>query len=91
MSKKVEEKFWDTPPLIKIYEALGVIADDRIKIDENGIGKVFSSSKNKFYTVIRLIRSNMMKYFYLGYLIFIGRISIKNIKTITKESSKIFM
>ena len=42
--------FWKQPPFIKVYEALGAIADDRIKIDGNS-AKVYSSSGNKFYTV----------------------------------------
>ena len=42
---------WKNPPIIKIYEALGAIADDRVEILENK-AKVFSSSRNKFYDVI---------------------------------------
>ncbi len=42
---------WKLPPPIKIYEALGVIADGRIEADGNG-AKVYSSSRNKFYTVM---------------------------------------
>lgn len=41
---------WKQPPLIKIYEALGAVADDRIRISGN-TAKVCSSSGNKFYTV----------------------------------------
>ncbi len=41
---------WKHPPIIKIYEALGSIADDRVEISGN-TGKVFSSSRNKFYDV----------------------------------------
>lgn len=45
--------FWKKTPVVKIYEALGCIADKRIEI---GAGqrdaKVFSSSRGKFYTVI---------------------------------------
>jgi len=42
---------WDTPPIIKIYEALGAVADNRLEIDGN-TAKCFSSSGNKFYDVI---------------------------------------
>lgn len=41
---------WKFPPIIKVYEALGCIADQRIQIDGNS-AKVYSSSGNKFYTV----------------------------------------
>ena len=41
---------WKQPPIIKVYEALGCIADRRITVDGN-TAKVFSSSGNKFYTV----------------------------------------
>ena len=47
--KHVREK-WKHPPVIKIYEALGAIADERIKVSGNS-AKVFSSSGKKFYTV----------------------------------------
>lgn len=63
---------WSSPPIIKIYEALGCIADDRIKID--GLkAKVYSSSKNKFYDVIYEPKSNSIMCndngsFYIGYL-----------------------
>ncbi len=41
---------WKQPPVIKIYEALGAVADERIEISGN-TGKVYSSSGNKFYEV----------------------------------------
>ncbi len=41
---------WKLPPPIKIYEALGAIADERVEADGNK-AKVYSSSGNKFYTV----------------------------------------
>ena len=41
---------WKIPPKIKIYEALGCIADNRI-IEENNEIHIYSSSKNKFYTI----------------------------------------
>ena len=41
---------WKVPPKIKVYEALGCIGDKRIEIINNK-GKVFSSSRNKFYSI----------------------------------------
>lgn len=41
---------WKRPPIIKIYEALGAVADGRVEISRN-TAKVHSSSKNKFYNV----------------------------------------
>jgi hypothetical protein len=41
---------WEHPPIIKIYEALGAVADNRVELSEN-TAKVFSSSGNKFYDV----------------------------------------
>jgi hypothetical protein len=41
---------WKHPPTIKIYEALGAVADDRIELGGNS-AKVYSSSRNKFYDV----------------------------------------
>jgi len=41
---------WKHPPIIKIYEALGTIADGRVEVTAN-TAKVYSSSRNKFYDV----------------------------------------
>lgn len=41
---------WKHPPIIKIYEALGAVADGRINVDGHS-AKVYSSSGNKFYEV----------------------------------------
>ena len=63
---------WKIPPIIKIYEALGCIADDRIEI--NGLeGKVYSSSRKKFYTIKYDSKSNSIMCndngsYYIGYL-----------------------
>lgn len=45
-----KQKLWKMPHMLKIYEALGVIADNRIKIYGTQ-AKVFSSSWNKYYDV----------------------------------------
>jgi len=41
---------WKQPPVIKIYEALGSMADGRVEISGN-TAKVYSFSRNKFYDV----------------------------------------
>jgi hypothetical protein len=63
---------WQPAPLIKLYEALGAIADDRIHISGN-TAKVYSSSGNKYYTVIydssaNAITSNDNASYWVGYL-----------------------
>lgn len=45
----MENKLWKLPPKIKLYEALGAVADGRI-ISDYGI-KVYSSDRTKSYTV----------------------------------------
>jgi hypothetical protein len=44
-------KHYKTPPIMKVYEALGTIADGRIIVDGNE-AKVISSQKTKTYKVI---------------------------------------
>ncbi|HMO78213.1 MAG TPA: hypothetical protein PKA42_01580 [Candidatus Paceibacterota bacterium] len=63
---------WDTPPIIKIYEALGAVTDNRLEIDGN-TAKCFSSSGNKFYDVIyepeqNAIMTNDNGSYWKGYL-----------------------
>lgn len=41
---------WKLPQKTKIYEALGAVADNRVEID-GSLGKVYSSSRNKFYNI----------------------------------------
>jgi len=41
---------WSHPPIIKIYEALGALADGRVQVSGN-TAKVYSSSGNKYYDV----------------------------------------
>ncbi len=41
---------WKHPPIIKVYEALGTMADGRIEMHGDS-AKVYSSSGNKFYDV----------------------------------------
>ncbi len=42
---------WSLPPRIKIYEALGAIADGRLTLTTPGAATVLSSSGNKTYNV----------------------------------------
>ncbi|MFA6315274.1 MAG: hypothetical protein WC648_02825 [Candidatus Paceibacterota bacterium] len=42
---------WKHPPIIKIYEALGSVADGRVEVDGN-TAKIYSSSRNKYYDVL---------------------------------------
>ena len=41
---------WKKPSITKIYEAIGAMADGRVKVSGNG-AKVYSSTRNKFYAV----------------------------------------
>ena len=41
---------WKLPPKIKIYEALGALADGRVEVGGDSV-KVYSSSRGKYYTV----------------------------------------
>lgn len=41
---------WEVPPVIKIYEALGAVADGRLEVLGN-TAKCYSSSGNKFYDI----------------------------------------
>lgn len=43
---------WSKPHITKIPEALGAIVDSRLEMGENNTAKVYSSSRNKFYTII---------------------------------------
>lgn len=68
----VKNMKWSHPPIIKIYEALGAVADDRIEVIEN-TAKVYSSSRNKYYDVQydpdkKAIMSNDNGSYWKGYL-----------------------
>lgn len=69
---------WKTPPIIKVYEAIGSLADERLEVEEtdaSGVihAKVWSSSGNKFYEVHydpsgKAIMTNDNGSFWQGYL-----------------------
>ncbi|MBI4155846.1 MAG: hypothetical protein HY507_01270 [Candidatus Zambryskibacteria bacterium] len=63
---------WKQPPIIKIYEALGAIADGWVKVVGN-TAEVYSSSGNKFYDVTynpvkKTIMANDNGSYWKGYL-----------------------
>lgn len=63
---------WKLPPRIKIYEALGCLADDRLSHNEKG-AQVVSSEGTKTYTVIfdaerKMICANDNGSYWQGYL-----------------------
>lgn len=69
----VQKKIWKTPHIIKIYEALGSIVDERLEIINNLEGKLYSSSRQKFYSIKydpknNSIMSNDNASFYCGTL-----------------------
>ena len=63
---------WKHPPTIKIYEAIGAVADGRVEVSENS-AKVYSSTRNKCYDVTydpdaHAIMSNDNGSFWKGYI-----------------------
>jgi len=63
---------WKQPPITKIYEALGTVADGRVEVAGN-TAKVYSSSGNKYYDVVydpnkREIMVNDNASYWIGYL-----------------------
>ncbi len=63
---------WKKPPMIKIYEALGTMADGRIELNGD-TAKVFSSNGKKFYEVTfdpaeNAIMANDNASYWQGYL-----------------------
>ncbi|MEK7650630.1 MAG: hypothetical protein AAB364_02045 [Patescibacteria group bacterium] len=63
---------WKLPPKVKVYEALGAIADERVEISGNQ-AKVFSSSGGKYYEVVydpqtKQIAANDNGSYWRGYL-----------------------
>ena len=68
----MKQEIWKNPPVIKIYEALGALADGRIK-NKEGEWRVYSSSGNKFYIVkynndFSALMSNDNGSYWQGYL-----------------------
>src|SRR3990167_10799320 len=63
---------WKLPKTIKVYEALGALADGRVEATGD-TGKVYSSSRKKFYDVSydpinQAIMSNDNASYWQGYL-----------------------
>jgi len=88
-----ESECWLMPPRMKILEALGTIADERIKIKGN-TAKVESSMHEKTYSVVfngkNEISSNDNGSFYKGYLGYpsIAFLMLKGIIPYDKEISE---
>lgn len=66
-------KLWKLPPLLKVYEAFGALADGRIKITGPSSAVVLSSDRNKEYVVElsedgRVVSSNDNASYWQGYL-----------------------
>lgn len=64
---------WKTPPVIKVYEALGAIADGRVKIADENRATVLSSDGTKAYDVFWdfekcAIMANDNGSYWIGYL-----------------------
>lgn len=64
---------WKMPPLIKVYEALGAIGDERVNLIDESHATVVSSEGDKTYDVetssdLRTISSNDNASFWQGYL-----------------------
>ena len=51
---------WTNPPIIKLYEALGAIGDNRVRILDDH-AEVDSSSRNKTYTVTYDLNRNAIR------------------------------
>lgn len=62
---------WKIPPKIKVYEALGCVADNRLELNGNE-AKIFSSSLGKFYSITydgnKAIMCNDNGSYWAGYL-----------------------
>jgi hypothetical protein len=64
---------WKMPPLLKIYEALGALADGRVQLEDEQHATVLSSDRGKTYQVEvssdgRTIYSNDNASYWQGYL-----------------------
>jgi hypothetical protein len=71
-SQKIGEG-WKMPPLVKIYEAFGALADGRVHMDDESHASVLSSDRTKTYRVEisedgRMISSNDSASYWQGYM-----------------------
>lgn len=87
---------WKVPPKIKVYEALGSIADDRIEVDGN-TAKVYSTDGSKYYDVIYDSKSNSIMTndngsYWVGYLGYpaIAFLMLKGLIKYDKSDSETF-
>jgi len=73
MSGEQKQTPWKMPPLVKVYEALGALADRRVERADDGSWRVASSMGDKRYTVEvgadgREIAANDNASYWQGYL-----------------------
>lgn len=64
---------WDMPPLAKVYEALGAVVDERVKLTSPTTAEVGSSSGSKAYAVrwsedLGSFTSNDNASYFVGYM-----------------------
>jgi len=86
--------YWTNPHVSKIFEAIGVIGDNRIEIiEEVNQAKMYSPSRNKFYTVtwnddLTKMMSNDNSAFFVGQLSY-PMISVLMLKNKIKYDHKL--
>lgn len=73
MPEKTPQKptFWKMPPLVKVYEALGAIADGRVRLIDEQRAHVTSSEGSKIYAVDisgKAVSANDNASYWQGYL-----------------------
>lgn len=73
MKPETASSEWKMPPLAKIYEALGALGDDRVRLEGDSRATVISSDGSKTYLVetrpgTREISSNDNASYWQGYL-----------------------
>lgn len=66
-------EYWKTPPSIKVYEALGAVADGRVNMTNKRSARVMSSDGSKWYDVsynrdVNAIMANDNGSYWVGYL-----------------------
>lgn len=55
-----EQKYWGVPPIIKIPEAIGALADERVELVDDSHAKVYSSTLKKYYEVEFDLTANLI-------------------------------
>lgn len=88
---------WKIPPKIKVYEALGSIADGRVEVDGNA-ARVFLSDQSKYYDVLfdpesNSIMANDNGSYWVGYLGYpsIAFLMLRGVIKYDKSDSEAFL